>query len=69
MYMRIDSGVRAILQNQIDVLAQIIDAGVKELRSLCLANKIEVETHENSKDEVEKALKVLNNAKNKLVTK
>lgn len=45
MYMRIDSGVRAILQNQIDVLAQIIDAGVKELRSLCLANKIEVETH------------------------
>ncbi len=63
MYSRIESGERAIQQNQIDVVAQILDADVKELRSLCLADKMEAETHEYSKDEVDKALKVLNNAK------
>lgn len=63
MYSRIESGERAIQQNQIDAVAQILDGDVKELRSLCLADKMEAETHEYSKDEIDKALKVLNNVK------
>lgn len=63
MFSRIESGERAIQQNQIDIIAQILEADVKELRSLSLADKIEAETHEYTKEEINHALKVINNIK------
>ncbi len=61
MYSRIETGERAIQQSQIDAVAQILDADVKELRSLSLADKMEAETHEFSQDEIDNAFKVINN--------
>ena len=60
MYSRIESEERAIQQNQIDVLARILNAEVKELRSLSLADKMEAETHEYSQEEIDNAIKALN---------
>lgn len=63
MYSRIESGERAMQQNHIDLVAKILNADIKELRSLCLADKMEAETHEYSKDEIDNAIKVLYNSK------
>jgi|SRR5574344_56640 transcriptional regulator with XRE-family HTH domain len=63
MFSRIESGERAIQQNQIDIIARILEADVKELRSLSLADKIEAETHEYTEEEINHALKVINNIK------
>jgi transcriptional regulator with XRE-family HTH domain len=63
MFSIIESGERAIQQNQIDIIARILEADVKELRSLSLADKIEAETHEYTEEEINHALKVINNIK------
>lgn len=61
MYSRIESGERAIQQSQIDTVAELLNANIKELRSLSLADKLEAETFEYSRDEIKEAFKTLNN--------
>ena len=60
MYSRIESGERAIQPTQIEMAAQYLKADVEELRSLLLADKIELETQDYSDSEFNKALKALN---------
>lgn len=61
MYCRIESGERTIQQSQIDIVAKVLNADIKELRSLCLADRLEAETSDYSKDEIKEAFKTLNN--------
>ncbi len=63
MYSRIESGERAIQHSQIDVVAQVLNADIIELRSLNLADRIEEETKDYSKNEIAKAFNVLNRNK------
>lgn len=60
MYSRIESGERAIQPTQIEMVAQYLKADVEELRSLLLADRIKLETHEYSDNEINKAFKVFN---------
>lgn len=59
-YSRIESGKRAIQQNQVEVIAQILEADLSELRALSLADRLEAETHEYSDIEIKKAFQTLN---------
>lgn len=62
MYSRMENGERAIQLSQIGQIAKILGANVKDLRSLCLADKIKEEAKDYSKKEINDALKVFNNA-------
>lgn len=61
MFCRIENGERAIQQNQIDIIAKLLDADIIELRSLCLADKMEAEAREYTQVEIDKAIKELKN--------
>lgn len=63
MYCRIENGERTIQQIQINVITKNLNADTKELRSLSLADRLEAETSDYSKDEINEALKTLNNYK------
>ncbi|MDD4534250.1 MAG: helix-turn-helix transcriptional regulator [Prevotella sp.] len=61
MYCRIESGERLMQQSQIEMFADFLNANIEELRSLCLADKMNASTHEYSNSEISNALNVLKN--------
>ena len=63
MYSRIENGERAIQCSQIEAIANFLGAEREELRSLNLADKLQAETVNYSKNEVNSAIEVLRSTK------
>lgn len=58
MYSLIELGERSIQENQIPKLAKYLGIDVKEIRTLCLADKISEDAKKYSSAEIQDALKI-----------
>lgn len=59
MYSMIELGERSVQENQIPKLARCLKIDVKEIRALCLADKINEDAKRYSSTEIQNALKIL----------